>query len=102
MRNKVNILDFLPTGAENALTAKELQALAGYKTTRHITQEIHDLRVRGIAICSDNNYKCQGYFLPANIHEVERCNRQMKSRIYKIQKANKSLEDYIYLNGGER
>lgn len=102
MKNKLNVLDFLSTGAENALTAKELQALTGYKTLRHVTQEIHNLRVRGVAICSDNNYKCQGYFLPANILEVERCDRQMKSRIYKIQKAKKSLEDYIYLNGGER
>jgi len=102
MINKINIVDFLSTGAENARTAKELQALTGYRTQRHVTQEIHNLRVRGVTICSDNNYKCQGYLLPANINEVERCNRQMNSRIYKIQKAKKSLEDYIILFGGER
>lgn len=65
----VNLPDYIPTGAQNAIPAKELCKRAGFPSVRSIQQEIHRLREKGHIICSSTEPPA-GYFIAANHHEA--------------------------------
>ena len=90
----MNLLDFIPEGRENAIQAKELAKLAGYKDTRPITAEIHRLRKSGNIICSVVEYP-HGYFIPANDHEITEFVRSMHGRINEISVAVRPAEQHL-------
>lgn len=70
------IEDFIPHGAENAITAREISRLTGL-SRRRVTLAIETARKSGILICSDS---CNGYFLPVTRAEAQRCIRALRSR----------------------
>lgn len=74
------ILDFLHSGASNALSARELAALIGVEP-RNITREIEQLRKRGAPICASKN----GYFLASDDFELTNYVRRLKRRVGAIQ-----------------
>lgn len=88
------IIDYIPTGSLNAITAKELQLKAGYKSTREVTKEIHKLRSSGVVICSQTDEPA-GYFLPENKYDVAMFCNQMRSRVMNIGKAVESAEKLL-------
>ena len=85
-----NVLDFIPAGEENAITARDLAALL-HCHYRDITSSINYLRRRGAVICS-----CQrGFFKPVESDEVSRFVRTMHSRLKQIKIATLSAEKYL-------
>jgi len=90
----MNLLDFIPEGRENAIQAKELAKLAGYKDTRPITAEIHRLRKIGNIICSVVEYP-HGYFRPTNDQEISDFVRSMRSRAHEISVAIQAAEQHL-------
>ena len=75
----VELLDYIPAGAENAIQAGELCKRAGFPSVRAIQPEIHRLRERGHLVCSSTEPPT-GYFIAANHHEAARLIRNMESR----------------------
>ena len=90
------ILDYIPFGRANAITARELTSRTGYPTVRALQQEIHRLRESGSLILSATEFP-QGYYQPENDHEIVMFCRSMQSRITEIQKAVRPA--WKYLNG---
>ena len=43
----MNLLDYIPTGAENAINTKTLLQDSGLRSVRALRKEIHRLRERG-------------------------------------------------------
>lgn len=89
------LLDLIPCGAENAVTAKELATLMNCHT-RIITASIHFLRCTGAVICADSN----GFYKPATREETEHFVRSMRSRCKHIRAAAASAERLLKQGGG--
>ena len=92
----LNILDFLPTGEENAIPAKQLAAHCGFRSVRDLQKAIEALRLNGEIIAST----CQnggGYFIPkderelrAYVHTVE---RRATNSFRSLQGAKQALQE---------
>ncbi len=93
---KLNIIDLLSEGEENAITTGQICNITGL-TKREVTLYINALRRNGEVICSSD----KGYFCPSCLCEVERFYRQMTSRQREIEKAKQSAKDYIRKYGGK-
>ncbi len=89
----MNLLDYIPTGAQNAIPAKELCKRAGFPSVRSMQQEIHRLREKGHIICSSTEPPA-GYFIAANHHEAARFIRSMESRRRENGRAIKAAKRY--------
>ena len=94
-KNKKRLIDLIPCGAENAVTAKELAALMNCHT-RIITASIHFLRCTGAVICADTN----GFYKPATREETEHFVRSMRSRCRHIKAASASAEKLLKKGAG--
>lgn len=80
MKNRLNILDFLGTGKENALTAKELAELMHCKA-RDIAANVQYCRnFKGAPICSINGGDNPGYFI-GNAKEMRECIWNLEHRV---------------------
>lgn len=88
------LIDYIPHGAENAITAKELARKAGFATVRDLQSNIHDLRVNGEVICSKTDHPA-GYYIPDTKEELERFCKSMNSRSREISLAVKSAKKMI-------
>lgn len=92
MNNIKNVLiEYIPTGRENAIQAKELAELLGMNY-RAVTEIIHALRASGAVICSDNSSDCNGFYKPTCKADLEKFVKQMNSRRSKIKSAVKPAE----------
>ena len=80
----MKILDFIPVGAKNALTASELAQLLGVKHQREITRAIERERLAGAPICASCEAGRQGYFLAAHADEMERFIRSLTRRVANV------------------
>lgn len=89
----MNLLDFIPVGAANAITTKELMRRSGISDKRTLQAEIHNLRERGFIICSQTEPPA-GYFIAANPQEAARFVRSMESRQRQIERAIKAARKY--------
>lgn len=87
---KLNIMNILSEGEENAVKLNQLSKLLNM-SGRDITICINALRRSGEVICSSS----QGYFLPSSVDDVKRFYRQMTSRQREIEKAKQSAKKYI-------
>lgn len=94
MINKINVLDYIPFGINNAITAKELSKLLG-KNERDITRNIHYLRKTGEFITAVHAGESQGYFRPTNDYEVLMFVKDMSSRIRNMEQARQPALDYL-------
>lgn len=90
----MNLLDYIPTGAQNAIPAKELCKRAGFPSVRSMQQEIHRLREKGHIICASTDPPT-GYYIAADRQEAARFVRSMESRRREIGRAIKAAKKYI-------
>ena len=90
----MNLLAYIPTGAENAIQAKELCRLSGFANVRTMQQEIHRLRERGHPICASTEPPA-GYYLAADEQEAARFVRSMESRRREIARAIRAIKKRI-------
>ena len=81
---KCNVLDFIPEGEQNAISARELSQLL-HCHRRKITLAINYLRCNGEVICSNTH----GYYRPACVQDAVRTYRHMASRQREIARAAK-------------
>lgn len=58
----MNIINYIPEGRANAITARDLARLCGFKSTRQLQSQIHALRQNNL-ILSSSLPPC-GYYLP--------------------------------------
>ena len=89
----MKILDFIPVGRENAVTARELTQLLGLKNQRDATKAIERERLAGAPICASNSYGNQGYFLAANAEEFGRFISSLNRRVSNIDKTLQSCRE---------
>ncbi len=94
----MKLLDYIPTGRENAIPARELAIVAGFKDARTLQQEIARLRKRGELILSAPDHP-HGYFLPANDYEISRFVHSMHNRISETQAAVRAAEQHLTERG---
>lgn len=79
---KTSIFDLLPTGAENAVSRRELSALTGIED-RQLRRRIAEERRAGVLILSSTESN-GGYYRAANREELTRYVRSMRSRSKEI------------------
>ena len=91
-----NVLDFIPEGEQNAISARELSQLL-HCHRREITLAINALRCGGEVICSNTH----GYYRPTCVQDAMRTYRHMTSRQREIAKAAQSAKEYIQNHGGD-
>ena len=96
----MNLLDYIPTWAENAISTKTLLHYSGLRSVRVLRQEIHRLREQGHIICASMEPPA-GYYLAENPQEAARFVRSMESRRREIGRAIRAAKKYIQETGGE-
>ena len=90
----MNLLDYIPTGAENAINTKTLLQDSGLRSVRALRKEIHRLRERGHIICASTDPPT-GDARAADRQEAARFVRSMESRRREIGRAIKAAKKYI-------
>lgn len=80
------LLSLLPVGADDPITARELQQLLNLPRVRDVSLLINLLRRRGQVICSNG----KGYYKPADKQEIRSFVRTMRSRQREIAEATRS------------
>jgi len=89
------LLDLIPSGEENAVTAKELASLLNCHW-RQVTLTINYLRMHDIVICGTTR---SGYFKHTNNEELKHFVFSMHSRARKILAAAESAERLLQTGG---
>lgn len=79
------ISEILPTGAENAITSKEIGRLLNL-THREVTKAIEQERRAGKPICAIVGGFTKGYYLAANKEEMQIYCNSLKRRLRQISK----------------
>lgn len=82
------IADLLHSGAENAISRRDLMAMTNL-TDRELRRQIEAERRRGCPILSDNAH---GYFLPGDSTERDRCVRSLRRRAEEIMETADAIE----------
>lgn len=91
----MTIIDFIPIGRANAITADELAARTG-TSKRDVRKQILHARCNGEPICSSSESgNFGGYYLPANAEEAQVYYRQQTSRVNSGMRALSAVEAYI-------
>lgn len=85
-----DITDYLRNGAESAISAKTLAALAGLPE-RIITLAVMIKRREGIPVCSND----EGYFMPTSAEEVQATISNLKSRETEIGITRRAMEQAL-------
>ena len=89
----MNILDYIPTGRENAISRQELERLIGFND-RTIRLEIKKLVQKGIPILSSSQAK--GYWYSDDIAELESFIKESKNRCKTEYLTVRALEKTLY------
>ncbi|MBR0283252.1 MAG: hypothetical protein IJQ81_16950 [Oscillibacter sp.] len=85
------ILSLLRSGAENALTLRDIRRQTGYDG-RRVRLAIREARLRGVPVISDNAH---GYFLPADEGDKARFVRSMRRRAREIAAVAAAVESGV-------
>ena len=85
---------YLPTGAANAVSGRELAALLGYRTVRKLSREIEMERRGGQPICAANGEN-KGYYLAASASELEGYAKSLNRRIREIRRTHDAISETL-------
>lgn len=85
------VVDFLPTGRENAISMADLANCLGV-TERTVRKHIEAERRNGKVICSSTDEGVSGYFLPADIDEVREFVKLSEKRIRTARQCTRSAK----------
>lgn len=88
------ISECLSTGAENAITGKEICKLLNI-SHRELTKAVEIERREGKPICAEVGGFVKGYFLAANQDEMKRYCNSLKRRITEIHKTETACNKAI-------
>lgn len=90
----MNILDFIPTGKENAISKQELMSRTGIKDEKLIRDAIKKEVKGGAHIFSSSGHK--GYWLSDDIDELEEYVRENEHRAYAILDNISTVKKHLY------
>ena len=93
---EMEVLFYIPEGKKNAISRGALAASAGY-SDRHVREIIAQLQQKGYMIC--NMSGGEGYFVAADLDEIEAYYRQEQARAVSIFKRIKPMRQVLKLNG---
>lgn len=93
-----NLIEFIPTGTQNAITRTELTELTGL-TDRAARLAIKRLRQSGNVICSSPHGK--GYFKPADRAETAAYIKTMRSYAIEFFKDIKAAKQLLKVQDGQ-
>lgn len=85
----MKISEILPTGKENAITAKDLSSILGI-STREVSRKIEEERRKGTPICA-SCYQYKGYYLAADDDELQEYCKRLRHRETEIAKTRESI-----------
>lgn len=93
---EMEVITFIPKGKKNAISRGALAASAGY-SDRRVREIIVQLQQKGYMIC--NMSGGEGYFIAADLDEIDAYYRQEKARAVSIFKRIKPMRQVLKLNG---
>ena len=89
--NKETLLQLIPTGEENAISAEKLAGVI-HCNKRNLRAMVSQLRRDGAVIGSSN----RGYFIPATIEELERTLKRNTRRAESCQRDWKPARELLH------
>lgn len=89
----MNILDFIPTGKENAVSKQKLCELTG-TDERLIRASIKRQVENGVPILSSSGHK--GYWYSDDIDEIEEFIRENEHRVKSLTRTTAKLKKHLY------
>ena len=90
----MNILDFIPTGKENAISKQKLMEVTGIKDERLVRDAIKSQVENGVPILSSSGHK--GYWYSEDIDEIEEFIRENDHRANALSKTTAKLKKHLY------
>ena len=91
------IVDLLPRGKENAISTAELLQVSGAANVRELRKMVANERKAGEIIASSNN----GYFIPADLEEIEEFVHTLDSKARSIMVALQSARKLLKTTADE-
>lgn len=86
----------LPTGQDNAITARELSLVLGIDA-RSVTESIQRMRCAGIPICATVDMtRPQGYFFPETEYEMKEYQKSLARRVANIIKTYNAVKRWTF------
>lgn len=89
----MKLIDYIPSGAANAVTAEELSILTGLNR-RQVTRCIEILRQMGEPICASCSTP-MGYYMAENAGELAQYVKALHSRALNILKTHRALKSKL-------
>lgn len=86
---------YLPIGASNAISGKELAAILGYKNLRLLSRQVQRERLVGAPICAAVSGDSKGYFLASSPAELAAYLRSLDRRICEVRKTHEAICDTL-------
>ncbi len=86
------VSSLLLTGAENAITGREIKRIMGIKDGREISFMVERERRGGVPICASCDGKNPGYYLPGSPRDLEKYTVSLQRRITAITATLEALE----------
>lgn len=96
------VSSLLLTGAENAITGREIKQIMGIKDGREISSLVERERRCGVPICASCDGKNPGYYLPGSPGELEKYTVSLQRRIKAITATLEALETALEEWTGQR
>lgn len=93
--------ELLGTGAETAITGKDLAVILGLKDTRELTRHIERERKDGFPICASTNSDTPGYYLAESPAEFERYIHFLNRRLKHVRATMESCQDTLLRMAGQ-
>ncbi len=90
----INILEFIPTGINNAVSMADL-AVITRTDLRTVRRMVHNARKKGAIICSTCKNDNGGYYIPRDVAEAVPYYMQQLSRIRSATAALSAVAEYI-------
>lgn len=89
------VSDWLPSGAENAVSAKTLAAVLGVGNVRAVSRLVERERRNGIPVCATTGGEGRGYFLAASPGELKRYLDSLNRRIGEVCRTRNACEETL-------
>ena len=95
------VAEYLPVGASNAISGKELAAMLGYKTLRLLSRQIQRERLAGAPICAAVSGDSRGYYLASSPDELSAYLKALDRRLREVHRTRDACGDTLWRMSGQ-
>lgn len=92
---------YLPIGASNAISGKELAAILGYKNLRLLSRQIQCERLAGAPICAAVSGDSRGYYLASSPDELSAYLKALDRRLREVRRTRDACGDTLRRMSGQ-